>query len=177
MLLMSSKILPITHKMSRSVPLPNISPLPFLLFRIGIHQRADHALVGTRRCRAARLKNATERCDRLSVTFTLSSRSTSLSGDGKKSSTILTRPISPLPYLTVGFFIDCLSFPPVAGPENPDLFVSPREAHRHNSALNPAETEVALLAPAMIEVFSDHAKRVQKRVLGKLEPDAHAWPD
>jgi hypothetical protein len=30
------------------------------------------------------------------VTFTLSSRSTSLSGDGRKSSTILTRPISPL---------------------------------------------------------------------------------
>src|SRR5258708_39684220 len=33
------------------------------------------------------------------------SRSTSLSGNGKKSSTILTRPISPLVYLTVGFFI------------------------------------------------------------------------
>src|SRR5258708_20501099 len=121
MLLMSSRILPITHKMSRSVPLPNISPLPFLLFRIGIHQRADHALVGTRRCRAARLKNATERCDRLGVTFTLSSRSTSLSGDSRKSSTTLTQPISPLLYLTVGFFIDCLSFPPVAGPDNPDL--------------------------------------------------------
>src|SRR6202035_1442103 len=59
---------------------------------------------GTRRLRAARLKKATERCDRLSVTFTLSSRSTSRSGDGKKSSTILTRPISPLLYLTVGFF-------------------------------------------------------------------------
>jgi hypothetical protein len=32
--------------------------------------------------------------------------SRSLSGDGKKSSTILTRPISPLLYLTVGFFMD-----------------------------------------------------------------------
>src|SRR5258708_8390425 len=138
MLLMSSKILPITHKMSRSVPLPNISPLPFLLFRIGIHQRADHALVGTRRCRAARLKKATERCDRLSVTFTLSSRSTSLSGDGRKSSTILTRPISPLLYLTVGFFIDNLSFPPVTRTENPDPLVSPCEAHRHHGTPDPA---------------------------------------
>jgi hypothetical protein len=81
-----------------------------------------------------------------------------------------------LPYLTVGFFIDCFSFPPVAGPENPDLFVSPREAHRHNGALDPAETEVALFATAMIEIFSDHAKRVQKRMLGELEPDAMLGP-
>src|SRR6266849_2948032 len=131
---------------------------------------------GTRRCRAARLKNAAERCDRLSVTFTFSSRSTSLSGDGKKSSTILTRPISPLLYLTVGFFIDRLSFPPVTGTENPDPLVPPCEAHRHNSALDPAETEVALFAPAMIEVFSDHAKQVQKRMLGKLEPNAMLGP-
>ena len=28
----------------------------------------------------------------------------------------------------------------------------------------------------MIEVFSDHAKRVQKRTLGKLEPDAMLGP-
>src|SRR5258708_19617668 len=97
---------------------------------------------GTRRWRAARLKNATERCDRLSVTFTLCSRSTSLSGDGRKSSTILTRPISPLLYLTVGFFIDCLSFPPLPSPENPDLSVSPLEAHRHNAALAPTHTYV-----------------------------------
>jgi hypothetical protein len=33
-----------------------------------------------------------------------SSRGTSRSGDGRKSSTTLTRPISPLLYLTVGFF-------------------------------------------------------------------------
>src|SRR6266853_2776180 len=106
---------------------------------------------GTRRWRAARLKNATERCDRLNVTFTLSSRSTNLSGDGKKSSTILTRPISPLLYLTVGFFIDRFSFPPVAVSENPDLFVSPCEAHRDNGALDPSETVVALLAAAMMK--------------------------
>jgi hypothetical protein len=56
------------------------------------------------------LKNVTERCDRLRVTFTFSSRSTSLSGDGRKSSTILTRPISPLLYSTVGFFIYRHSF-------------------------------------------------------------------
>src|SRR6202035_5360734 len=110
---------------------------------------------GTRRLRAARLKKATERCDRLSVTFTLSSRSTSLSGDGKKSSTILTRPISPLLYLTVGFFINRLSFSPVARPENPDLLVAPCEAHRHDGAIDPSETEITLLAAAMIEVFSD----------------------
>src|SRR6202035_1470595 len=131
---------------------------------------------GTRRLRAARLKKATERCDRLSVTFTLSSRSTSLSRDGKKSSTILTRPISPLLYLTVGFFIDRPSFPPVAGPENPDLPVAPCESHRHDGALDPAETEIALLVAAMIEVFGDHAQRVQKRMLGQLEPDAMLGP-
>src|SRR6202035_5223748 len=105
---------------------------------------------GTRRLRAARLKNATERCDRLSVTFTLSSRSTSLSGDGRKSSTILTLPISPLLYLSVGFFIDRLSFPPVARPENPDLFVSPCETHCHDGALDLAETVVARFVAAVV---------------------------
>src|SRR5882672_8628043 len=100
---------------------------------------------GTRRWRAARLKNATERCERLSVTFTFSSRSTSRSGEGRKSSTILTRPTSPLLYLTVGFFIDCLPFAPVARPENPDPVASPCEAHRHDGILHPAETEVPLL--------------------------------
>src|SRR6267143_109431 len=104
---------------------------------------------GTRRWRAARLKNATERCDRLRVTFTFSSRRTSLSGDGKKSSAILTRPISPLLYLTVGFFINRLSFPPIAGSENPYLLVSPCEAHRHNGAPDPSETVVPLLAATM----------------------------
>src|SRR6202011_892387 len=64
-------------------------------------------------------------------------------------------------YLALGFFIDSLSFPPVAGPENPDLLVSPRKAHSHNDALDPAETEVARLLAAMIEVFSDHAQRAQ----------------
>src|SRR5882762_3500627 len=131
---------------------------------------------GTRRWRAARLKNATERCDRLSVTFTLSSRSTNRSGDGRKSSTILTRPISPLLYLTVGFFIDRRSFPPIASPENPDLLVSPREAHCHDGALDPTETEIALFATTMTEVFGDHAQRNQKRMLRKLEPDAMLDP-
>jgi hypothetical protein len=50
------------------------------------------------------------------------------------------------------------------------------EAHRHNGAFDPAETEVALFAPAMTEVFSDHAKRIQKRLLSKLEPDAMLGP-
>ncbi len=42
------QIRPTTHRMSRSVDITyqNVSPLPILLFRIGIHQRADHALVG-----------------------------------------------------------------------------------------------------------------------------------
>jgi hypothetical protein len=79
-------------------------------------------------------------------------------------------------YFTVGFFIDRLSFPPIAGSENPDLLVSPCEPNRHDGALDPAETEVACLATAMIEVSSDHAQRVQKRVLGKLEPDAMLDP-
>ena len=48
MLVTSSKIRPITHRMSRSIGITyqNVSPLPLLLFRIGIHQRAVHALVG-----------------------------------------------------------------------------------------------------------------------------------
>src|SRR5258708_3135102 len=131
---------------------------------------------GTGRWGAARLKNATDRCDRLNVTFTLSSRSTNRPGGGRKSSTILTRPISPLLYLTAGFFIDRLSFPPVTGPENPDLLVSPRKAHRYDGALDPANTEVALLLAAMIEVFGDHAQRVQKRMLSELKPDAMLGP-
>ncbi len=57
-------------------------------------------------------------------------------------------------------------------PENPDLLASPCEAHGHDGALDPAETEVALLVTAMIEVFSDHAQRIPKRMLGKLESDA-----
>ena len=44
------------------------------------------------------------------------------------------------------------------------------------TALNPAETEVTLLLAAMIEIFGDHAERVQKRMLGKLEPDAMLGP-
>jgi hypothetical protein len=56
-------------------------------------------------------------------------------------------------------------------PENPDLLVSPCEAHGHDGTLDPAETEVALFPAAMIEVFSDHAQRVPKRMLGKLESD------
>src|ERR1700722_7044207 len=87
----------------------------------------------------------------LSVTFTFSSRNASLSGDGRKSSTILTRPISPLLYLRVGFFIDRLSFPPVARPKNPDLFISPCETHRHDGSFDPAETIVARLVPAVVE--------------------------
>jgi hypothetical protein len=86
----------------------------------------------------------------------LSSRNTSLSGEGRKSSTILTRAISPLLYLTVGFFIDRLSFPPIAGPENPDLLVSPRKAYRDNGTLDSTETEEPLLAAAMIDIFCDH---------------------
>src|ERR1700689_456469 len=134
---------------------------------------------GTRRWRAARLKNATERCDRLSVTFTLFSRSTNLSGDGRKSSTILTRPISPLLYSTVGFFIDRFSFPPVTCSENPDPLVSPREAHRHDGTLDPAKTEIATLAPAMIEVLRDHAQRIKKTHAGRSQTRCHVlfdWP-
>src|SRR6266853_7004267 len=130
---------------------------------------------GTRRCRAARLKNATERCDKLSVTFTFSSRSTNRSGGGKKSSTILTRPISPLLYLTVGFFIDRFSFPPIARSENPDPLIAPREAHRHDAAFDPAETEIAPFATAMIEVFGDHAQRIQKRILEQARNQRRAW--
>src|ERR1043166_5082060 len=127
---------------------------------------------GRRRFCAARLKKATERCDRLRVTFTFSSRNTSRSGDGKKSSTIRTRPISPLLYLTVGFFIDRPSFPPVAGTENPDLAVPPGKAHRHDPIVDPAEAVVSLLAITVIEVFRDHAPRILKRELGQFEPDA-----
>src|SRR5271163_2395788 len=125
---------------------------------------------GTRRWRAARLKKATERCDRLSVTFTLFSRSTNLSGDGRKSSTILTRPISPLLYSTVGFFINRLSFPPIPSPKNPDPLVSPRKAHRHDGALDLTKTEVAPLIAAMIDVLGDHTQRIEKCMLGNLEP-------
>src|SRR5260370_11749357 len=75
-------------------------------------------------------------------------------------------------YLSVGFFISCFSFTPVTGPEKPDLLVSPGEAHRHDGALDPAKAKVTLLLAAVIEVFGDHAQRVQKRMLGELKPDA-----
>jgi hypothetical protein len=116
------------------------------------------------------LKNVTDRCDRLSVTLTFSSRSTSRSGDGKKSSTILTRPISPLLYLTVGFFIHCLSLPPVPGSENPDSSVSPCEAYRHDGAFDLAKTEVTSFVAAMVNIFGNDARRVEKCVLSELEP-------
>jgi hypothetical protein len=77
-----------------------------LLLCIGIHQRADHTLVRDAALAGGSLEKRPERCDRLSVTFTLFSRSTNLSGDGRKSSTILTRPISPLLYLAFGLFTD-----------------------------------------------------------------------
>src|SRR4051794_14966520 len=117
---------------------------------------------GTRRFCAARLKKVTERCERLSVTFTFSSRSTSRSGDGKKSSTILTRPISPLLYLTVGFFIDRLSFSPVTRAENPYLSVPQGKPHRHDRTLNLPEAKITLFRAAVIEVFGDDAPGIQK---------------
>src|SRR5260370_39874380 len=79
-------------------------------------------------------------------------------------------------YLSVGFFISCFSFTPVTGPEKPDLLVSPGKAPRHDGALDPAKAEVTLLLAAMIEVFGDHAQRVQKRMLGELKPDAMPGP-
>jgi hypothetical protein len=54
--------------------------------------------------------------------------------------------------------------------------VSPREANRHNGALDTAETKVALLPAAVIEILSDHTQWVQKRMLGKFEPDAMLGP-
>jgi len=50
---------------------------------------------------AARLKKSTLRRDSDSVTFTFSSRRTSASGAGRKSSTTRSRPISPAVYLFV----------------------------------------------------------------------------
>jgi hypothetical protein len=79
-------------------------------------------------------------------------------------------------YLAVGFFINRLSLAPIACPENPDLPVPPREAHRYDGIPDPTETEVALLATAMTEVFSNYAQRIEKRMLGKLEPDTMLGP-
>jgi hypothetical protein len=66
----------------------------------------DHALVGHAALADGTLEKRHRPLRQAQRHLDISSRSTSLSGDGRKSSTILTRPISPLLYLTVGFFIN-----------------------------------------------------------------------
>jgi hypothetical protein len=62
----------------------------------------DHALVGHAALADGTLEKRHRPLRQAQRHLDISSRSTSLSGDGRKSSTILT----PLLYLTVGFFIN-----------------------------------------------------------------------
>src|SRR5581483_446130 len=100
------------------------------------------------------------------------SRSTSLSGGGRKSSTILIRPMLPFVYLAVGFLIGCPSLSPIARTKNPDLPAPPRKAHGHDRAVYPAETKITPLILSVTEVLCDHTKRIEKGMLGAIEPDA-----
>src|SRR5204863_8567782 len=95
------------------------------------------------------------RRDRLSVTFTFSSRGTRRSGGGRKSSITRTRPISPAVYLTVLLLIDSLSFPPIAGAEDADTAFAIGETHRHHAAVDLAETKVPPFGAAMLQILGD----------------------
>jgi hypothetical protein len=97
------------------------------------------------------LEKATERCDRLSVTFTFSSRSTNLSGEGRKSSTILTRPTSPLLYLTVGLLHRSPLVLLVTEAQRPVKYTPscPRLSRASTSFFDPAKTWMAGSSPAM----------------------------
>jgi len=53
--------------------------------------------------------------------------------------------------------MDRFSLPPIPRSENPDLLVPPREAYRHDGALNSAKTKIALLSTAVIKVLGNHA--------------------
>src|SRR5262245_20216490 len=109
------------------------------------------------------------RRDRPSVTFTLSSRATSASGEGKKSSITLTRPISPAVYLMVLLLIDSLSLLPVARAEDPDAPRAVREAHCHHAAVYQTEAEITLLRSAVAQVLGDDTPRIEECVLRPRE--------
>src|SRR6185503_13037024 len=72
-------------------------------------------------------------------------------------------------YLTVLLLIDRLSFPPVAGAEDADTPLAPSETHRHHPIADLAETEIPLLHSAVIQVFGNHALRIEECALRQRE--------
>src|SRR5207237_638294 len=98
------------------------------------------------RCfRASPLKNSTLLLLNAMVTFTPSSRKTRSSGRGRKSGTTLRSPRGSFVYLIFSL-IDSLSFPPVAGPENPNDRVAVCEPDRQDPVVDPTEAVIPLLA-------------------------------
>src|SRR6185437_8347153 len=127
---------------------------------------------GTWRFPASRLKKSTLRWLSESVTFTFVSRIASLSGEGRKSFTTFTLPISPSVYLIGFLLIDFLAFPPVACAENPDATCSPSEPHSHHVTIDFTKAEISLFAAAVAQIFGDHTAPVEECSLSVLKSHA-----
>lgn len=67
------------------------------------------------------------------------------------------------------FFINRLSLPPVACPDNPNLAGSVRESHCQYFAAGSAETEETPFCPAMLEIFGDDTLAIREGLLSGCE--------
>jgi hypothetical protein len=121
-------------------------------------------------CSAANLKKSTLRLLKEIVTFTPSSFTTKCSGAGRKSA--MTSAFTGSFVYLVFLLIYALAFPPIPGANYADHFAPISESHRENAFVNLTETIVTGLRFAVREVASDHAVRIQERLLGEGETDA-----
>src|SRR5215471_10285959 len=85
---------------------------------------------------------------------------------------ILNRPISPSVYLTVRFFIGFSPFTPVTRADDANAARAPCEPDRHHIAFNHAETEIALLLSAVLQILRKQMLWIEKCMLGQLERNA-----
>ena len=77
-------------------------------------------------------------------------------------------PIGSSLYL-IFLLIDGLSLSPITGADDPDDVRPPGKANCHDTAINNAEAEVALLALAMRGVLRNDTLRIPERTLGVAE--------
>jgi hypothetical protein len=132
-----------------------------MAFRVGVQQATDHLRVRNLRTGGVAFKKSTLRLLRDMVIFTLSSRSTSRSGGGRKSLTTSRRPRGSSPYFRLRF-INPLASAPIAGIENSNYVTAVRETHGQHATANLSETIEPWLAFAVIEIPSDHTRRIQE---------------
>lgn len=116
---------------------------------------------------ASDLKKSTLFLLRAIVTFTPCSRNARSEGGGRKSRMTLASMGSSVYLIFV--LINSLAFPPVTGAEDTNHASAIGKADGQNAAFDLAETEMALLALTVSEVFRDDTMRVGESVLSQRE--------